>query len=230
MRVILLGPPGAGKGTQAQFISERFHIPKISTGDMLRSAIQAKTALGMEVKKTMEAGKLVPDNTMIVLVKERITQPDCAKGFLLDGFPRTIVQANALRDAKVYIDKVIEIDVPDGNIIDRMTGRMVHPSSGRIYHRTFNPPKVTGQDDITGEPLIHREDDSEQTVCERLSVYHRQTQPLVAYYREWAQSGDLEAPEYHSISGVGPLSVVFERIADSLSLKNSYKGASDELN
>ena len=216
MRIILLGPPGAGKGTQAQRISSRFHIPKISTGDMLRAAVKAQTPLGMEAKKIIESGKLVSDEIVIALVKERISQPDCAQGFLLDGFPRTIAQADALREAHVNIDVVIEIDVPDEEIIARMSGRMVHPASGRIYHRVNNPPKEVGKDDVTGEPLIHRDDDCEETVRKRLDVYREQTQPLIEYYHRWRDVDDVAAPEYHSILGVGTLDAISERLFNIL--------------
>lgn len=228
MRIILLGPPGAGKGTQAQLLSSRFDIPKISTGDMLRAAVKAETPLGVEAKKIMDSGKLVSDEVMIALVKERIDQPDCEKGFLLDGFPRTIAQADALREAHIKIDFVIEIDVPDEEIIERMSGRMVHPPSGRIYHRVHNPPKTPGKDDVTGEALVHRDDDSEETVRKRLEVYHEETQPLIAYYQRWKASGDAEAPEYHRILGVGPLEAVSERLFNIV-LERKKAGGSHEF-
>lgn len=224
IRIILLGPPGAGKGTQAQLISSKFHIPKISTGDMLRAAVKAQTPLGIEAKKIMENGKLVSDKVMIALVKERISQSDCAAGFLLDGFPRTIAQADALREAHVKIDFVIDIDVPDEEIIERMSGRMVHPASGRIYHRVHNPPQEPGKDDITGELLIHRNDDSKETVRKRLNVYHKQTKPLIKYYHQWAKSGDLEAPEYHCILGMGTLDAVSQRLFKILLKSNKAGG------
>mgnify|MGYP000057589949 FL=1 len=203
MRLILLGAPGAGKGTQAAFLCQKFGIPQISTGDMLRAAVKAGTELGLAAKKVMDAGGLVSDDIIIGLVKERITQPDCAKGFLFDGFPRTIPQAEAMKAAGVKIDYVLEIDVPDSNIIERMSGRRVHVASGRTYHVTFNPPKVAGKDDVTGEDLIQREDDAEATVRKRLDVYHQQTRPLVDYYGQWAATGDAVAPQYRKISGVG---------------------------
>lgn len=212
MRIIILGPPGAGKGTQAKFIAKHFNIPQISTGDMLRSAVKAHTPLGLEVKKVMESGKLVSDNIMIALVKDRIAQIDCKNGFLLDGFPRTHVQAEALRKEKIRIDHVIEFNVDDETIIERMSGRLVHPASGRTYHRVNQPPKRAGKDDITGEPLIQRNDDREETVRKRLAVYHEQTRPLILYYQDWAQSGDKWAPKYHRISGVGSVEEVRRRI------------------
>ena len=203
MRLILLGAPGAGKGTQAAFLCQKFGIPQISTGDMLRAAVKAGTELGLAAKKVMDAGGLVSDDIIIGLVKERITQADCAQGFLFDGFPRTIPQAEAMKAAGVKIDYVLEIDVPDSAIIERMSGRRVHVSSGRTYHVTFNPPKVAGKDDATGEDLIQREDDAEATVRKRLDVYHQQTRPLVDYYGQWAATGDAVAPQYRKISGVG---------------------------
>ena len=203
MRLILLGAPGAGKGTQAAFLCQKIGIPQISTGDMLRAAVKAGTELGLAAKKVMDAGGLVSDDIIIGLVKERITQPDCAKGFLFDGFPRTIPQAEAMKAAGVKIDYVLEIDVPDSAIIERMSGRRVHVASGRTYHVTFNPPKVAGKDDVTGEELIQREDDAEATVRKRLDVYHQQTRPLVDYYGQWAATGDASAPQYRKISGVG---------------------------
>ncbi len=212
MRIILLGPPGAGKGTQAEFVAKKFGIPKISTGDMLRAAVAAATPLGLQVKKIMDSGSLVSDDTIIALVQERIKQPDCAHGFLLDGFPRTTAQADALKNHLIKIDYVIEMDVPDREIIQRMTGRLVHPRSGRIYHAKNQPPQESGKDDITGEPLVQREDDREETVRDRLAVYAKQTQPLVRYYQQWASSKDISAPQYHRISGVGSLPVVRERI------------------
>src|SRR5512144_3040541 len=190
MRLILLGPPGAGKGTQAQYICDAYGIPQISTGDMLRAAVKAGTPLGRQVKKVMDSGALVSDDIIIGLVKERIAQPDCANGFLFDGFPRTIPQADALTAAGIKLDVVLEIDVPDEAIIERMSGRRTHPASGRTYHIKFNPPKVPDRDDVTGEPLIQRDDDKEETVRNRLAVYQRQTRPLVAYYSAWASQGD----------------------------------------
>lgn len=203
MRLILLGPPGAGKGTQAGFITEKFGIPQISTGDMLRAAVKAGTPLGVEAKKIMDAGGLVSDDIIIGLVKERLKQPDCAKGYLLDGFPRTIPQAEAMKIAGVPIEHVLEIDVADGEIIARMSGRRVHPGSGRTYHVKFNPPKVEGKDDVTGEALIQRDDDKEETVKKRLDVYRAQTLPLVSYYKQWATSGEAAAPRYERVEGVG---------------------------
>ena len=203
MRLILLGAPGAGKGTQANYIKEKFGIPQISTGDMLRAAVKAGTALGIEAKKVMDAGGLVSDEIIIGLVKERLKEADCAHGYLFDGFPRTIPQADAMKDAGVAIDYVLEIDVPDSAIIERMSGRRVHPGSGRTYHIQFNPPKVAGKDDETGEDLVQRDDDKEETVQKRLAVYHSQTEVLVDYYGKWAQSGQAGAPQYRKILGVG---------------------------
>src|SRR3954470_16886208 len=208
MRLILLGPPGAGKGTQANFIREKFAIPQISTGDMLRAAVKAGTPLGVAAKKVMDSGQLVSDEIIIGLVKERLKQPDCARGYLFDGFPRTIPQADALRAAGVAIDYVLEIDVPDQDIILRMSGRRVHAASGRTYHVKFNPPKAEGRDDATGEPLIQRDDDREETVRKRLEVYRVQTRPLVDYYGKWAATGDTKAPKYHKISGTGTVEQV----------------------
>lgn len=205
MKLILLGAPGAGKGTQAAFITEKYGIPQISTGDMLRAAVKAGTPLGLEAKKVMDAGQLVSDEIILGLIKERLKQSDCAKGFLFDGFPRTIPQAEALRSQGVDLDFVLEIDVPDEEIIKRMSGRRVHPASGRTYHVTFNPPKVAGKDDATGDDLIQRDDDKEETVRKRLDVYHSQTKPLVAFYSKWADSGDSKAPQYRKIAGVGSL-------------------------
>ncbi len=216
MRLILLGPPGAGKGTQAAFIREKFGIPQISTGDMLRAAVKAGTPLGIAAKKVMDAGQLVSDDIIIGLVKERLKQLDCARGYLFDGFPRTIPQAESMKAAAVPIDYVLEIDVPDDLIITRMSGRRVHAASGRIYHVKFNPPKVEGRDDQTGEPLIQRDDDREETVKKRLEVYRAQTQPLVEYYRRWAASGDARAPKYRRISGVGTLEEVRARALAAL--------------
>ncbi len=203
MRLILLGAPGAGKGTQAAFLCQKFGIPQISTGDMLRAAVKAGTELGLAAKKVMDAGGLVSDDIIIGLVKERITQAACANGFLFDGFPRTIPQAEAMKAAAVKIDVVLEIDVPDSAIIERMSGRRVHVASGRTYHVAFNPPKVAGKDDATGEDLIQREDDKEETVRKRLEVYHQQTRPLVDYYSQWSATGDAAAPKCRKISGVG---------------------------
>ncbi|TDP84551.1 adenylate kinase [Aquabacterium commune] len=203
MRLILLGAPGAGKGTQAAFLCQKFGIPQISTGDMLRAAVKAGTELGLAAKKVMDSGGLVSDDIIIGLVKERIAQADCANGFLFDGFPRTIPQAEAMKAAAVKIDVVLEIDVPDSAIIERMSGRRVHVASGRTYHVVFNAPKVAGKDDATGEDLIQREDDKEETVRKRLEVYHQQTRPLVDYYSQWAATGDAAAPKCRKISGVG---------------------------
>ncbi|HZW20588.1 adenylate kinase [Noviherbaspirillum sp.] len=217
MRLILLGPPGAGKGTQANFIKEKFNIPQISTGDMLRAAVKAGTPLGIEAKKVMDAGGLVSDDIIIGLVKDRLKQPDCANGYLFDGFPRTIPQADAMKDAGVAIDYVLEIDVPDESIIERMSGRRVHQPSGRTYHVKFNPPKVEGKDDVTGEELIQRDDDKEETVQKRLAVYHDQTEVLVDYYNKWAQSGQAGAPKYRKISGVGPVETIRDKAFAALS-------------
>ena len=217
MRLILLGPPGAGKGTQASFIKEKFGIPQISTGDMLRAAVKAGTPLGVAAKKVMDSGGLVSDDIIIGLVKDRLTQPDCAQGYLFDGFPRTIPHADAMKDATVKIDCVLEIDVPDSDIIDRISGRRVHAASGRTYHLRFNPPKVSGKDDLTGEDLIQRDDDLEATVRTRLDVYHAQTRPLVAYYSQWAASGAPDAPRYRKIAGLGSVDEIRERAFAALS-------------
>jgi adenylate kinase len=211
MRLILLGPPGAGKGTQAAFIKEKFGIPQISTGDMLRAAVKAGTPLGVAAKKVMDAGGLVSDDLIIGLVKDRLAQPDCAGGYLFDGFPRTIPQADAMKDAKVALDFVLEIDVPDSDIVERMSGRRVHAASGRSYHLRFNPPKVAGIDDLTGEPLILRDDDREETVKKRLEVYQAQTRPLVDYYSKWAATGDAVAPKYRRIAGIGSVETIRDR-------------------
>jgi adenylate kinase len=216
MRLMLLGGPGAGKGTQAAFITDRFGIPQISTGDMLRAAVKAGTPLGLAAKRTMDEGRLVSDDIIIGLVKERITQPDCAKGFLFDGFPRTIPQAEAMKNAGVKLDYVVEIDVDDAQIIERMSGRRVHLLSGRTYHVKFNPPKVSGKDDVTGEDLIQRDDDREETVRKRLTVYHAQTEPLVEYYSRWAASGDAQAPRYVKIPGIGKVEEIRDRIFAAL--------------
>jgi adenylate kinase len=211
MRLILLGPPGAGKGTQAKFIAERFGIPQISTGDMLRAAVRAGTALGIAAKKLMDAGQLVPDDVVIGLVKERLAQADCAKGYLFDGFPRTLPQAEAMRAARVPIEFVLEIAVPDTEIVRRMSGRRVHPASGRTYHVEFNPPRVADRDDTTGEPLVQRDDDREETVRKRLEVYHAQTAALVDYYSRWAATGDPAAPRYRRIEGIGSVEEIRDR-------------------
>lgn len=205
MRLILLGPPGAGKGTQANFIKEKFAIPQISTGDMLRAAVKAGTPLGIEAKKVMDAGGLVSDDIIIGLVKDRLQQDDCKSGYMFDGFPRTIPQAEAMKEAGVAIDFVLEIDVPDSEIVERMSGRRAHLSSGRTYHVKYNPPKVEGKDDVTGEDLVQRDDDREETVKKRLDVYHSQTKPLVEYYSTWATSGAAGAPRIRKISGLGPV-------------------------
>jgi len=210
MRLILLGAPGAGKGTQANFIKEKYNIPQISTGDMLRAAIKAGTELGMAAKKVMDAGQLVSDDIIIGLVKERLKEADCANGYLFDGFPRTVAQADAMKDSGVTIDYVLEIDVPDEMIVERMSGRRTHQPSGRVYHVKFNPPKTEGIDDVTGEPLVQRDDDQEETVKKRLAVYHNQTEVLLGYYNKWAQSGLPGAPKYRKITGVGPVEQVRE--------------------
>jgi adenylate kinase len=208
MRLILLGAPGAGKGTQATFIKEKYNIPQISTGDMLRAAVKAGTPLGLAAKQVMDSGGLVSDDIIIGLVKDRLKEPDCANGYLFDGFPRTVPQADAMKEAGVAIDYVLEIDVPDAAIIERMSGRRVHPASGRSYHVKFNPPKVEGKDDATGEDLVQRPDDAEETVKKRLTVYHEQTKVLVGYYSDWAQSGQPGAPKYRKIAGVGPVETI----------------------
>ena len=212
MRIILLGAPGAGKGTQATFIKEKFNIPQISTGDMLRAAVKAGTPLGLKAKGHMDSGGLVPDAVIIGLVSERIKQADCANGFLFDGFPRTIPQADAMKAAGVMIDYVVEIDVPDSAIIERMSGRRSHPASGRTYHVKFNPPKVAGKDDVTGEDLVQREDDKEETVKNRLEVYHSQTKPLVEYYANWAKSGAAGAPKHVKVNGLGEMNSIRNNI------------------
>ncbi len=216
MRLILLGAPGAGKGTQASFICQRFGIPQISTGDMLRAAVKAGTQMGLAAKKVMDGGALVSDDIIIGLVKERLTQPDCAKGFLFDGFPRTIPQAEAMKSAGVKLDNVLEIDVPDNAIIERMSGRRVHMASGRSYHLKYNPPKQAGLDDHTGEPLIQRDDDKEETVAKRLAVYHDQTRPLVKYYADWAAEGDPAAPRCARVSGMGTVEEITSRVMAAL--------------
>lgn len=217
MRLILLGPPGAGKGTQATFIKEQFGIPQIATGDMLRAAVKAGTKLGVAAKKVMDSGALVSDEIIIGLVKERLKHLDCAKGYLFDGFPRTIPQAQAMKEAGVDLDFVLEIDVADEEIILRMGGRRVHPASGRTYHVKFNPPKVAGRDDLTGEDLIQREDDREETVKKRLEVYHTQTRPLVGYYTSWAAAAGPQAPEYRRIAGNGAVEEIRRRALAALS-------------
>lgn len=217
MKLILLGAPGAGKGTQATFICQKYGIPQISTGDMLRAAVKAGTPLGIEAKKIMDSGGLVNDELIINLVKERIAQPDCADGFLFDGFPRTLPQADAMKAAGVNLDFVLEIDVPFDAIIERMSGRRSHAASGRTYHVKFNPPQVAGVDDITGEPLIQREDDKEETVKKRLDVYSAQTRPLVDYYSEWAKTEPAKAPQYRAISGTGTVDDITARAFEALS-------------
>ncbi|WP_417251032.1 adenylate kinase [Castellaniella sp.] len=216
MRLILLGPPGAGKGTQAAFITEAFGIPQISTGDMLRAAVKAQTPLGLKAKQIMDEGGLVSDDIIIGLVYDRVTQPDCRGGYLFDGFPRTIPQADALKTANIHLDYVIEISVPEENIIERMSGRRVHAASGRTYHVKFNPPNQEGLDDETQEPLIQRDDDREETVRHRLAVYREQTRPLVDYYSQWASTGDPMAPQYAKISGVGSVDEIRQRILEIL--------------
>ncbi|ASM77648.1 Adenylate kinase [Vitreoscilla filiformis] len=216
MRLILLGAPGAGKGTQANFICQKFGIPQISTGDMLRAAVKAGTELGLAAKKVMDAGGLVSDDIIIGLVKERIQQADCANGFLFDGFPRTIPQAEAMKQAGVKLDLVLEIDVPDEAIIERMSGRRVHVASGRTYHVKYNPPKQAGKDDVTGEELIQRKDDEEATVRTRLDVYQKQTRPLVDYYSQWAATGDAQAPRYRKIAGQGSVDQITARALEAL--------------
>jgi adenylate kinase len=216
MRLILLGPPGAGKGTQANFLREKFAIPQISTGDMLRAAVKAGTPLGLAAKKVMDSGRLVSDEIILGLVSERLKSPDCAKGYLFDGFPRTIPQAEAMKATNVSIDFVLEIDVPDEEIITRMSGRRVHPASGRTYHVKFNPPKAEGRDDATGEPLVQRDDDREETVKKRLEVYRAQTRPLIDYYGKWEASGDARAPRYRKIAGTGKVDEISSRALGAL--------------
>ena len=216
MKLILLGAPGAGKGTQAAFVCQKYGIPQISTGDMLRAAVKAGTPLGLQAKAVMESGGLVSDDLIINLVKERIAQPDCANGFLFDGFPRTIPQADAMKVAGVKLDYVLEIDVPFDAIIERMSGRRSHPASGRTYHVKFNPPKAEGKDDLTGEPLVQRDDDKEETVRKRLQVYNDQTRPLVSYYSEWASKEPSAAPKYRKISGTGSVEEITARAVQAL--------------
>jgi adenylate kinase len=216
MRLILLGPPGAGKGTQAGAIAQKYGIPQISTGDMLRAAVREGTPLGQEARKFMDAGALVPDAVIIGLVKDRIARADCAKGFLFDGFPRTIAQAEAMKSAGVDLDYVLEIDVDDAEIVRRLSGRRTHPASGRTYHIHFQPPKVAGKDDLTGEDLVQREDDREETVLKRLQVYHTQTKQLVDYYSAWAGQGDQRAPRYRKVAGVGSVDEIRDRLFAAL--------------
>ena len=216
MRLILLGPPGAGKGTQANFIREKYGIPQISTGDMLRAAVKAGSPLGVEAKKIMDAGGLVRDDIIIGLVKDRLKEADCQHGYMFDGFPRTIPQAEAMREAGVPIDYVLEIDVPDSEIVTRMSGRRVHVASGRTYHVKFNPPKLEGKDDATGEPLIQRDDDKEETVLKRLTVYHQQTRALVDYYGQWAAQGTGGAPQYRRVEGLGAVEEIRARVFAAL--------------
>ena len=216
MRLILIGPPGAGKGTQAAFIKERFAVPQISTGDMLRAAVKAGTPLGLKAKSVMESGALVSDDIILGLMEERLAQPDCKNGFLLDGFPRTIPQAEALKKTGIPIDFVLEISVPDDEIVRRISGRRVDPVSGRTYHIVYNPPKVEGKDDVTGDPLIQRDDDKEDVVRHRLEVYHNQTEALVKFYGDLAKSGDKTAPQYRAISGLGTIDEITARVFDAL--------------
>jgi adenylate kinase len=216
MRLILLGAPGAGKGTQANYIKEKYQIPQISTGDMLRAAVKEGTELGKKAKEYMDSGQLLPDDIIIGIVKDRIASPDCEKGFLFDGFPRTIPQADAMKDAGVTIDAVVDVDVPDEEIIKRLSGRRVHTESGRTYHIVFNPPKVEGKDDVTGEPLIQRDDDKEETVRKRLEVYHSQTEPLIGYYKEWQSKGEPNAPQYIRVEGVGSVNSIRDAIFAAL--------------
>jgi len=216
MRIILLGAPGAGKGTQAQFLTEKYSIPQISTGDMLRAAVKAGTPLGIEAKKVMDAGELISDEIIIGLVKERVSQTDCKNGYLLDGFPRTIPQADAMKESNIDVDYVVEIDVDDSEIVQRMAGRRMHLASGRSYHIKYNPPKIEGKDDVTGEDLAQREDDKEETVKQRLEVYHSQTKPLIEYYSSWANSKEDKAPNYVEIAGVGSLNDIRDSIFNAL--------------
>jgi adenylate kinase len=221
MRIILLGMPGAGKGTQARFLIEKFGIPQISTGDMLRAAIKAGTPLGLEAKKFMDRGSLVPDEIVIELVKRRVEQPDCARGFIFDGFPRTIPQAEALRRAGIRIDWVAEISIADQEILRRMSGRRVHPASGRSYHIEFNPPQTPGHDDVTGEPLVQRDDDREETVRKRIDIYHAQTKPLIDYYSRWAAGGNSQAPRYVKVDGAGTVEAIRDRLLATLAPKKT---------
>ena len=223
MRILLLGLPGAGKGTQAQFLIQRYGTPQIATGDMLRAAIKAGAALGMEAKSYMDKGALVPDSLVIALVKERVGMSDCGKGFILDGFPRTLPQAEALREAGIDIDLVVELFVADAEILKRMSGRRIHPGSGRSYHVVFNPPKIEGKDDVTGEPLVQRADDNEATVQKRIDTYHSQTKPLIDYYLTWGKAGDKRAPDYMKIDGTGPVDSIRDRIFAALDARLDRK-------
>lgn len=219
MRLMLLGGPGAGKGTQALKLISYFNIPQISTGDMLRAAIAAGTPLGKNAKAIMDSGKLVSDDIIIGLVKERLQQDDCRRGFLFDGFPRTLPQADALKEANIKLDHVIEISVPDSEIINRISGRRVHLPSGRVYHIKFNPPIKSGLDDVSGEPLVQRDDDSEDTIRKRLDVYHQQTEPLIEYYQGWAKSKDSQAPEFHRVDGTGNVDTIFTNILSAINAR-----------
>lgn len=222
MRIMLLGGPGAGKGTQALKLTDYYKIPQISTGDMLRAAIAAGTELGKNAKAIMDAGKLVSDDIIIDLVKDRLQQPDCKNGFLFDGFPRTIPQADALKSANIRLDHVVEIAVPDEEIISRISGRRVHPASGRVYHVRFNPPRIDGVDDLSGEPLVQRDDDKEATIRKRLEVYHQQTEPLINYYQQWSQSNTPQAPSFHRVSGIGSVEAIFSNIIKELNREKSH--------
>ena len=220
MRIILLGTPGAGKGTQSRFLIERYGIPQVSTGDMLRAEIDANTALGREVRQYMDLGELVPDQLVIELVKQRVARPDCARGFIVDGFPRTVAQAEALRDSGIDIDFVVEVEVDDDEILRRMTGRRVHPASGRTYHIDFNPPRAPGKDNVTGEPLIQRPDDNEETVRRRIATYHSLTKPLIAYYMKWRERGDPRAPLYVNIYGKGSIEHIRDKLFAALAARS----------
>ncbi|MBL7543887.1 MAG: adenylate kinase [Bdellovibrionaceae bacterium] len=216
MKIILLGPPGAGKGTQAQFLKDRYNIPQISTGEILRAEIKAQSELGKKLKAIVDSGALVSDDIIIEIVQKKIQSPECKNGFLFDGFPRTLPQAEAVKTADIKIDHVIEITVPDTEIVKRMSGRRVHLASGRTYHVDHNPPKKSGIDDVSGEPLVQREDDKEETVKKRLDVYHQQTKPLVEYYEKWSKTADAKAPKYHRVSGVGEISTITEALVKAL--------------
>lgn len=216
MRLMLLGGPGAGKGTQAAKLIDRYDIPQISTGDMLRAAIAEKTELGLSAKKIMDAGQLVSDDIMIALVKERLQRNDCDKGFLLDGFPRTLIQAEALKQAGIQLDHVVEISVDDEEIVNRISGRRIHPASGRVYHTEYNPPAYQDKDDVTGEHLIQRDDDREEIIRKRLEIYHQQTEPLIEYYQAWSETNDPKAPEFHRIKGIGSVDEIFKNIVSAI--------------